>query len=98
MTENKALMVFTALSQETRLKVFRILVENGKDGICPCDIAEKLKIPRNTLSFHLALLSQAGLCGSEKAGKTIIYKPVCAKIKETADFLLKNCCSVSSKK
>ena len=89
---DKLTTVFDALSQETRLKVFRILVENSKDGICPCEIAEKLKIPRNTLSFHLSLLSQANLCQQTRKGKMFFYKPNCDAVKKAAAFLLKNCC------
>jgi len=94
MTEKQVLDVFAALSQTTRLKVFRILVENSKDGICPCDIAEKLKIPRNTLSFHLSWLSKANLCSTEKKGKTIIYRSNCKEIQKVSDYLLQNCCSL----
>ena len=89
--------VFDALSQETRLKVFRILVENSRTGICPSDIAGKLKITRNTLSFHLSLLSQAELCTQTKNGKMIFYKPNCKTVRKSAEFLLKNCCSGDGK-
>lgn len=92
MKTDKLILVFDALSQETRLKIFRILVENSKEGICPCEIAAQLEIPRNTLSFHLSLLSQAGLCTQTKKGKMIFYKPLCATIRKAAQFLLKNCC------
>ncbi len=93
MKENQITAVFSALSQPTRLKVFRLLVDNCNEGICPCKIAKKLKIPRNTLSFHLALLTQVGLCKYIKDGKTLIYKPNFEIIKEISCYLLKNCCS-----
>lgn len=84
---------FDALSQPNRLKIFRILVEHSKDGITPTEIAELMgKMPRNTLSFHLSLLSAAGLCNTTKNGKQIIYKPKCDIIKKIAQFLLKDCC------
>lgn len=92
MKENQITAVFSALSQPTRLKVFRLLVDNSKNGICPCNIAEKLKIPRNTLSFHLALLTKVGLCDYKKVGKTLIYKPRCEAIKQISCYLLQNCC------
>jgi len=92
MKEKQITAVFASLSQPTRLKVFLLLVDNSKNGICPCNIAEKLKIPRNTLSFHLALLTKNGLCGYEKKGKTLIYKPNCEIIKQISRYLLKNCC------
>lgn len=85
--------VFGALSQDNRLKIFRILVEHSKDGITPTEISALMgDIPRNTLSFHLSLLNQAGLCSFEKNGKQIIYKPNCNTIKNVAEFLLKDCC------
>lgn len=89
----EVIIVFTALSQETRLKIFMILVENSKDGICPCDIATKLNIPRNTLSFHLSLLTQAKLCTTEKRGKMLIYRPNCNEIRKVMSFLHKDCVS-----
>lgn len=93
MKPNKVTAIFSALSQENRLKVFRILVENSKDGITPTEISGLMDdMPRNTLSSHLSILSQAGLCSSEKNGKQIIYKPNCSTIKKVAEFLLKDCC------
>lgn len=50
----EALEAFSSLSQETRLKVFRLVIEYGTDGIIPGKIAEDLNIPDNTLSFHLS--------------------------------------------
>lgn len=91
MKSDEAIMVFTALSQETRLNIFKILVKNALNGICPCEIAEILKIPRNTLSFHLSLLVQAKLCSYCKVGKSLIYKPNCEEINRVVAFLLKDC-------
>lgn len=91
MNTEEAVLVFTALSQETRLNIFRILVDNSLEGICPCEIAEQLKIPRNTLSFHLSLLTQAKLCSFEKSGKMLIYKPNCKEIEKVMKFLHKDC-------
>lgn len=97
MQTREAAMIFTALSQETRLEVYKLLVENSQGGICPCEIAEKLKIPRNTLSFHLSLLNQAGLVSKTKNGKMYIYRPNCAKIKETMAFLHNDCVACHNK-
>lgn len=97
MKTNEAVMIFTALAQETRLEIYKILVEHSLEGICPCEIADKLKIPRNTLSFHLSLLSQAGLCTKTKQGKMLFYKPNCAKIKETMEFLHSDCVACHNK-
>ncbi len=90
---DKICNVFDALSNESRLKIFLILVENANTGITPTEISEKLKgMPRNTLSFHLALLTNANLCSSKKEGKQVIYKPNCDAIRIIASFLLKDCC------
>ena len=97
MDTKEAAMIFTALSQETRLDVYKILVENSLEGICPCEIAEKLNIPRNTLSFHLALLHQAGLVNKTKQGKMYFYRPNCSKIKETMLFLHNDCVACHEK-
>ena len=52
---------FSSLSQETRLRVFKLLIEYGRDGVIPGKIASELKIPDNTLSFHLSHMNKAGL-------------------------------------
>lgn len=93
MKTNQVSVIFDALSQETRLKVFKILVKNSKNGITPTEIAKLMNnMPRNTLSFHLNLLNQANLCTFIKQGKQIIYKPICSTIKEVANFLIQDCC------
>ncbi len=97
METKEAAMIFTALSQETRLAVYKILVKNSLEGICPCEIAERLNIPRNTLSFHLSLLYQAGLVHKTKKGKMYFYRPDCKKIKETMSFLHNDCVTCHEK-
>ncbi len=89
---NKALIAFYALSQETRLKVFKILVEYGKTGTAAGTISDRLKIPHNTLSFHLSNLSQAGLITSRKEGRSIIYSANTKAIEGLIGYLSENCC------
>jgi ArsR family transcriptional regulator len=89
---NKALIAFYALSQETRLKVFKILVEYGKTGTAAGTISDRLKIPHNTLSFHLSNLSQAGLVTSRKDGRSIIYSANTKAIESLIGYLSENCC------
>ncbi len=85
--------VFDALGNESRLRIFRILVQHSKDGITPTEISGLMNdLPRNTLSFHLSLMSNVGLCSSEKQGKQMFYKPNCKQIKEITKFLLTDCC------
>ncbi len=91
--EKEIIKTFEALSQESRLKIFRIMVEHSKDGITPTEIIKIMgNIPKNTLSFHLNVLTNANLCSFEKQGKSLIYKPNCKLIKKAAKFLLKDCC------
>ncbi len=87
-----ALTAFSALSQETRLKVFKILVEYGATGTPAGTISDRLCIPHNTLSFHLAHLSHTKLVSSRKVGRTVIYSANCAMIDELIRFLSENCC------
>lgn len=92
MDVNKALMAFYALSQETRLKVFKILVEYGKTGAAAGTVSDRLKIPHNTLSFHLTNLSHAGLVSSRKEGRSIIYAANTKAIEGLIGYLSENCC------
>lgn len=85
--------VFDALSNETRLHIFKILVEHSQKGITPTEISRILDdFPRNTLSFHLSLLTNVGLCSCERLGKQIFYKPNCRLVKTIIKFLLTDCC------
>lgn len=88
----EALEAFASLSQETRLKVFQHLIEYGHEGTSPGKIAEELKIPDNTLSFHLSHMSKAGLVSSKKNGRSITYFANTKLASDLAAFLLKNCC------
>jgi ArsR family transcriptional regulator len=81
-----------ALAQESRLSVFRLLVQKGPEGLNPGQIAAKLKISPPTLSFHLKQLAAAGLIRAQPAGRHIRY---CVDFKATSalvDYLTENCC------
>jgi DNA-binding transcriptional ArsR family regulator len=88
-----ALKAFSALSQETRLKVFKILVEHGKEGVAAGALSTKLDIPHNTLSFHLSHLSNAGLVTSHKESRSVIYFANLKAMKELINYLVENCCA-----
>jgi DNA-binding transcriptional ArsR family regulator len=94
---NKALVAFYALSQETRLQVFKILVEYGSTGVAAGIVSDRLKIPHNTLSFHLSNLSQAGLVSSRKNGRSVIYSANTKAIEGLIGYLSENCCVLESK-
>jgi ArsR family transcriptional regulator, arsenate/arsenite/antimonite-responsive transcriptional repressor len=88
----QALTSFSALSQETRLRVFKLLIEYGDDGAAAGVLSEALDIPHNTLSFHLSHLAQAGLVSSRKAGRQMIYTSNRDAMHELIDYLKENCC------
>jgi ArsR family transcriptional regulator len=89
----EATEAFSSLAQETRLKVLKLLIEYGRDGLAPSHIAAELKIPDNTLSFHLSHMSKAGLVTSQKSGRTISYFANTVLIESLIDFMRANCCA-----
>jgi DNA-binding transcriptional ArsR family regulator len=81
-----------ALAQESRLKVFRLLVRSGHNGLAAGDIARTLQVPRNTMSAHLAILSRARLITSRKEGRSVIYAVDLGGTRALLSFLLEDCC------
>jgi ArsR family transcriptional regulator len=94
MDTQKALIAFDALSQETRLQAFRILVEFGNDGAAAGTLSERLKIPHNTLSFHLNHMSNAGLVLSRREGRSIIYSANFEFFTGLIRYMVEDCCRV----
>jgi DNA-binding transcriptional ArsR family regulator len=84
-----------ALAQESRLDIFRLLVEKGPEGIMMGVIGEKLGLPHATLSFHLDKLRQSGLVESEKKGRATIYRANYDVLVGTIQYLTDNCCKES---
>src|SRR4051812_26662281 len=89
----EATEAFSSLSQETRLKVFRLLIEYGRDGLVPGRIASALKIPDNTLSFHLSHMARAGLVTSRREGRSITYFANCGLVEDLIGYMRANCCA-----
>lgn len=89
---HEASEAFSSLSQETRLRVFKLLIEYGRDGLIPGKLASQLKIPDNTLSFHLSHMSRAGLVTSKKEGRSITYFANTDLIENLICYLQQNCC------
>ncbi|HEY9545637.1 MAG TPA: metalloregulator ArsR/SmtB family transcription factor [Solimonas sp.] len=85
-----------ALAQRSRLSVFRLLVEKGPDGMPAGEIAERLKIAPNALSFHLKGLSNAGLLKSWQQGRFVYYAPDFKAMNGLVDYLTENCCAGSA--
>jgi DNA-binding transcriptional ArsR family regulator len=87
-----AIEALSALGQESRLRVFRLLVQRGPQGIPAGDIAEQLDVPANTMSSHLAVLSRAGLVLSRKQGRSVIYAVDVEGTRKLLAFLVEDCC------
>ncbi len=81
-----------ALGQETRLAIFRLLVQAGAEGINAGLIGEKLELAPATLSFHLAHLSRVGLIRGRQEGRYIFYAADYAAMDELLAYLTDNCC------
>jgi len=87
-----AVAALSALAQESRLSVFRLLVRQGPQGLPAGEIAARLDVPPATMSFHLKELAQAGLIGSRRAGRSIIYALDTGGIRGLMAFLTEDCC------
>ena len=82
----------SALAQPSRLEVFRLLVRTGEEGMCAGEIAERLDLPKTTLSFHLKELAQAELVDAQRDGRSIIYRVRVEGIRALMAFLTEDCC------
>ncbi|HSM19406.1 MAG TPA: metalloregulator ArsR/SmtB family transcription factor [Hyphomicrobiales bacterium] len=88
----QAVRALGALSQETRLEAFRLLVRRGAEGMAAGDIARRLDVPHNTLSAHLAILANAGLVVSRREGRSVIYSIDLEGVPALMSFLMEDCC------
>ena len=87
-----AIKALGALAQETRLAIYRLLVQAGPEGRAAGAIGEKLGIPPATLSFHLAQLAGAGLVRPRQEGRFIYYSADFGAMNSLVGFLTENCC------
>lgn len=92
MKSDVAVARLAALAQESRLAVFRLLVQKGPDGVAAGDIAARLRLSPTTLSFHLKELSNAGLLKSRQEGRFIYYAPDFKAMSALLAYLGENCC------
>ena len=92
METSSAVAALGALAQDSRLEVFRLLVQRGPAGLPAGEIGERVGVPATTLSFHLAQLSHAGLVTSRREGRSIIYAADYVGMRALMDFLTTNCC------
>lgn len=86
----------SALAQEHRLAVYRLLVQAGPEGRAAGQIADALSIPASSLSFHLAHLHRASLITQRREGRSLIYAADFAAMNAVLGFLTENCCGGAS--
>jgi ArsR family transcriptional regulator len=89
---DSAVTALAALAQETRLSIFRLLVEAGPEGISAGRIGETLEVPAATLSFHLKELARAGLVSTRQERQFIYYAVDFERMADLMTFLTQNCC------
>lgn len=83
---------FAALGNETRLELYRLLVEAGPEGMPAGEIADCLGISASNLTFHVAHLERAGLARSHREGRRILYSADFTTMGELVDYLTDDCC------
>lgn len=93
MKSREVVSALSALAQDTRLAVYRLLVQQGPSGLAAGEIASKLDIAPATLSFHLKELTHAGLATSRQEGRFIYYAANFGAMNELIAFLTENCCA-----
>ncbi len=92
MTDDRALAALIALAHGTRLRVFRMLVREGPDGLSAGAIARAAAVPPSTLSSHLAQLEGAGLLRSWRLRQRIFYAADVEGVRALLSFLVSDCC------
>ena len=92
MEKSNAIAALGALAQESRLDIFRLLVQAGPEGMPAGQIAEALTLPSATLSFHLNQLRHAGLVSFRRESRSLIYAADYAAMNGLLAYLTENCC------
>lgn len=92
MKATNVVKILSALAQESRLAVFRLLIRKLPGGIPAGELAEKMGLPAATMSFHLKELSRVGLISARRESRSLIYTANYAHMEQVINFLLENCC------
>lgn len=92
MKTNEAVISLAALAQESRLSIYRLLVQAGPEGMAVGSVAENLGIPAATLSFHLKELTRAVLITARQDGRFIYYSANFPQMAALLSYLTENCC------
>jgi DNA-binding transcriptional ArsR family regulator len=98
MKAKNVVIALSALAQETRLEIFRLLVRKGPTGMAAGDLSDHFVMPPATMSFHLKELSNARLIASRREGRSIIYSADFERMNRLLGFLMENCCADSEDK
>lgn len=93
METKEVLLALSALAQESRLAIFRLLIQVGPSGMAATKIAEQLQLGQSSLSFHMKELTRAGLVESRQEGRFIIYSADVNAMNALIGFLTENCCA-----
>ncbi|MBI1213896.1 MAG: metalloregulator ArsR/SmtB family transcription factor [Alphaproteobacteria bacterium] len=93
MESKQIISALEALAQESRLAVFRALVQAGPAGMTPSALSEALDLPAPTLSFHLAQLRHAGLVAATRNGRSLTYVARYETMNGLVAYLTENCCA-----
>lgn len=96
MNASTAARRLAALAQDSRLAIFRLLVQKGPAGLCVGDIQTKLGVAPATLSFHLKELTHAGMVKPRQEGRFIYYSPDFKAMNALVAYLTENCCGGKS--
>jgi len=92
MKKSNVIAALGALAQETRLDIFRLLVQKGPEGLPAGEIGSRLGQPSPTMSFHLSQLRFAGLVNSRRESRSIIYSANFKAMSNLLAYLTENCC------
>lgn len=95
MDKKSALSALAALGQDTRLEVFRLLVQAGEQGVPAGEIAARLGAVQNTMSAHLKVLDRAGLVSSTRDGRIVRYVADMTGFRDLLAYLMEDCCNGS---
>jgi ArsR family transcriptional regulator len=96
METSKAIAALVALAHESRLEIFRLLVQAGTKGLPAGQIGERLGLPSTTLSFHLNQLKHAGLVTFHREGRSLIYAAAYSVMNALLSYMTENCCGAEA--
>jgi ArsR family transcriptional regulator, arsenate/arsenite/antimonite-responsive transcriptional repressor len=96
MEKSNAIAALSALAQDTRLDIFRMLVQAGPEGLAAGRIGEALGLPSATLAFHLKELKHAGLVTFTRNGRSLIYAAEYPTMNGLLAYLTENCCGTGT--